>query len=95
MVSGFEGIPELIYSDLCQEVVKSGRLLEVQIYRLEDRSTWRLEVVNEQGTSTLWNKSFATELEALNAFREKLRVEGPIVFLDDSEAGVPRQSNLI
>lgn len=86
MVNGFDGIPKLIHSDLCHEIVKSGRLLEVRIYRLEDRSTWRLEVVNEQGTSTLWNRSFPTDLEALHAFRRKLSSDGPIVFLDTDDA---------
>ncbi|VWX54960.1 hypothetical protein NOVOSPHI9U_730005 [Novosphingobium sp. 9U] len=91
VISGFEGLPELIYSQLSHEVAQNGRLIEVQIYRLEDRPTWRLEVVNEQGTSTLWNRSFQTEGDALSAFRDKLKVEGFRVFLDEPGSRFPRR----
>lgn len=92
MVSGFEGMLELIYSELCQAIVKCGRMMEVQIYRLENRSMWRLEVVNDYGSSTLWNRSFATDFEALKAFNEKLRIDGPLVFLDAKDDCLPLRS---
>lgn len=86
MISGFEGLPDLIYSQLGHEVAKNGRVIKVQIYRLEDQPTWPLEVVNEQGTSTLWNRSFQTKGDTLSAFRDKLSVEGLGVFLDEPES---------
>ncbi|VWX49545.1 hypothetical protein NOVOSPHI9U_230011 [Novosphingobium sp. 9U] len=91
VISGFEGLPELVYSHLSHGITRDGREIEVQIYRLEDRSTWRLEVVDDQGTSTLWHTSFATELEALSAFRAKLALEGIGVFFEDFSERFPRR----
>ena len=81
----FDELPGLIYSPLCREYAQDGYLLEIQIYRLENRETWRLEVVNEQGTSVLWNEKFADDYEADEAFREKIYREGIEVFLDNED----------
>jgi hypothetical protein len=77
--------PELIYSRLCRDFTRDGYRLEVKIYRLGDRPGWQLEVVNEEGTSTVWDDLFATDREANEAFLETLDEDGVAAFLDDDD----------
>ncbi|MDW7748626.1 hypothetical protein [Halomonas sp.] len=74
--------PELIQSPLNQSITREGHSLRVDIYRMEDESTWLLEVVNEQGTSHVWDERFTTDQEALNAVHEALADKGIEVFID-------------
>lgn len=73
--------PELIQSPLNQSISRDGHTLRVDIYRLEDEDTWLLEVVNEQGTSHVWEERFATDQEALSAVQEALNDEGVEAFV--------------
>lgn len=57
---------ELIYSPLQQAYSADGHTLSIQIYRSVD-SLWILEVVDEQGTSTVWDDPFETDKAALEA----------------------------
>ena len=53
--------PELIQSPLSQAITRDGHTLQVDIFRLEDETDWLLEVVNEDGTSHVWDDRFATD----------------------------------
>ncbi|WP_229333097.1 hypothetical protein [Halomonas sp. KAO] len=54
----------------------------MDIYRLEEEVDWLLEVVNEEGTSHVWDDRFATDQAALDAVHEAIDEEGIAAFLD-------------
>jgi hypothetical protein len=76
--------PNLIISSLSRRFTWEGYGLKVEIYRLDDRPGWKLEVVNEEGTSTVWDEEFGTDRDADLAFRFTLAEQGVAAFLDDS-----------
>ncbi|WP_234792528.1 hypothetical protein [Sphingobium yanoikuyae] len=49
--------------------------------RLATERGWSLEVVNEHGTSTVWDNLFPTDRDADAAFRDVLAQEGGEAFL--------------
>lgn len=55
---------ENIHSPLSQTYSADGHSLRIQIYRSPD-SLWLLEVVDESGTSTVWDDLFETDKQAL------------------------------
>jgi len=76
---------QLIYSRLCRSYTEDGHLLEIQIFRLEGNVTWQLDVVNEDGTSVVWDEPFATEQQAYEAFCDMLEREGIDAFLSNDD----------
>jgi hypothetical protein len=79
-----EDEPNLINSSLSRTVVWNGYRLRLEIYRLDDRPGWTLEVINQVGTSIVWNDLFATDAEAEVTFRKTLKTEGLAAFRDES-----------
>ncbi|WP_235209952.1 hypothetical protein [Sphingobium sp. Ant17] len=49
--------------------------------RLATEGGWSLEVVNEHGTSTVWDNLFPTDRDTDAAFRDVLAQEGVEAFL--------------
>ncbi len=76
--------PNIVNSGLSRTVEVEGVSVEVMIYRLEHDPKWALEVVNENGTSTVWDTLFDTDEEADEAFELTLADEGIDAFLDRS-----------
>lgn len=76
--------PNLITSSLSREVTRDGVTVRVEIYRLEDRPGWALEIVNDKGASIAWEELFDTDDAADAAFRETVEVEGMAIFLDSA-----------
>ncbi len=76
--------PNLITSSLSREVSRDGVTVRIEIYRLEDRPGWSLEVVNDRGTSTVWDELYETDDAADAAFHEVVATEGMITFLDNA-----------
>ena len=76
--------PNLITSSLSRAVSRDGVTVRVEIYRLEDRPGWGLEVINDKGTSIVWDEPFDTDDAADAAFRETVAVEGMTSFLDSA-----------
>lgn len=74
--------PEQIQSPLSQAITRDGHTLQVDIYRLDEEVDWLLEVVNEEGTSHVWDDRFATDQAALDAVHEAIDEEGVAAFLD-------------
>lgn len=74
--------PELIQSPLSQAITRDEHTLQVDIYRLEEETDWLLEVVNDDGTSHVWDDRFATDQAALDAVHEAIDEEGIAAFLD-------------
>ena len=74
--------PNIVTSGLSRTVTQQGVQVEVLIYRLEHDPMWALEVVNEQGTSTVWDDLFDTDDAAFAAFQLTLDEEGMDAFFD-------------
>ena len=68
--------PNIVRSSLSQTVVSGGLTVEVEIYRLEHETGWALEVIDQEGASTVWDDLFPTDEEAFGAFKEALQKEG-------------------
>lgn len=76
--------PNLIRSSLSRKVSRDGVTVRVVIYRIKDRLGWPLEVVNDKGTSMVWDEYFETDDGANAAFLKTVAAEGKIVFLDSA-----------
>ncbi|HEY9035782.1 MAG TPA: hypothetical protein VIM96_03630 [Pseudomonadales bacterium] len=68
--------PNLIISDLSQELSSGGRTVKVEIYRLEEESEWVLEIEDEFNNSTVWDQTFQTESAALTEAKKSILSEG-------------------
>lgn len=79
--------PPIIPSPLSKTVNRDGITVEVRIFKLEEDDGWTLEVVNEAGTSTVWEDPFTTDAAAFEAFERAVEVEGMETFLDDDAEG--------
>ncbi|WP_310620330.1 hypothetical protein [Flexibacterium corallicola] len=75
--------PDLVTSDLSKHLTEGGVSVELCIYRLEDCPDWTLEVVNSNGTSTVWDDTFKSDTAAYEEFQKTVAEEGMAVFLDD------------
>jgi RPA family protein len=64
------------YSSLCQNFSEGSVTVQVQIYRGEDDPGWILEVVDQEGASTVWDNRFATDEAAFVEFIKAVRSEG-------------------
>jgi uncharacterized protein len=58
---------EIIHSPLAQTYSAEGHTLHIDIYRGAAESHWILEVIDELGTSTVWDDPFETDKAALEA----------------------------
>jgi hypothetical protein len=79
--------PELIHSDLETTQTKGPYSVEIFIYRSAD-SGWLLEVVAEDGNSTVWEDPFDTDEAALGEAILAIKEEGIQSFYQD---GAPTQ----
>ncbi len=68
---------DLIDSPLSQILQEDNEQIEVLIYRLPD-SDWTLEVVNQNGTSTVWDETFPSDQEALSVALDGIKAAGGI-----------------
>jgi hypothetical protein len=73
--------PEIIASRLSGPFTQENISVEVLIYRLETDEEWTLEVVDDQGTSTVWSETFETDKVAHEEFLRTVQAEGIITFL--------------
>ena len=75
---------EIVLSPLCQKITRHGLTIDVQIYRGLDDEGSILEVVDENGGSTVWSDPFRTDEAALSAVMGIIATEGIASFLEDS-----------
>jgi hypothetical protein len=75
--------PNILYSSLGRVVTIDGVTVDVKIYRLEHEPQWAMEVIDEEGTSTVWDALFDTDDEAYEAFQLTVAEEAMRAFLDD------------
>ena len=78
-----ERIPNLVRSGLSGIVSKDNVTVEVIIVRLESESKWSLEVLNNAGTSIVWDDLFDSDDEAYAEFQRTVEEEGMRAFLDN------------
>ena len=78
-----ERIPKLVHSGLSGIVSKDDITVEVFIYRLENEPKWSLEVVNDAGTSIVWDDLFDSDEDAYAEFQRTVEEEGMRAFLDN------------
>ena len=84
--------PTLIYSPLNGHFSKDGVRVEVIIISSDLDPTWSLEVVNDIGTSTVWDNQFETDDQVYAAFWRVVEEEGMGAFDGSSP---PEVSNVI
>jgi hypothetical protein len=74
--------PEIEHSPLCGKVPRHGVTIDVQIYRLVGGDKgWSLEVIDQEGTSIVWEDRFATDVAAYAEFERTIDEEGIEAFL--------------
>jgi uncharacterized protein len=76
---------EIIHSPLEQTYSADGHSVRIQIYRCVD-SPWSLEVVDERGTSTVWDDPFETDKQALEEAFIAIEAEGIGNFITNAHA---------
>jgi len=75
--------PELEQSPLSGEFSSDGISVRLEIYRLlRGDEGWILEVVDHEGTSTVWDALFATDKAAYYEFCRTVEEEGMKSFLE-------------
>lgn len=75
--------PNLITSGLSRRVTVEGHELRIEIYKLEDDKSWTLEVVDEEGTSFVWDDLFASDQDAIDEALNLIETEGLSAFRDN------------
>ena len=75
----------LIESKLSGFITQDGESIEVCIYRSDAERTWLLEVVDEEGTSIVWDDRFVTDQAALDEVKRTIEKEGMASFLSGSD----------
>lgn len=68
--------PKLIKSPLSQPITSGGNTVSVEIYRLENETSWTLEIEDKYGNSSVWNETFNTDSEALVEAKRTILAEG-------------------
>jgi hypothetical protein len=77
--------PEIESSPLTAEIKCDGMTVRVEIYRIKGSADgWSLEVVDHNGTSTVWDDLFPTDRDAYAEFEQTLASDGIRSFSEDS-----------
>jgi len=74
--------PNLNTSSLSCDFSQDGVLVKLSIYCIEGTDEWSLEVINESGTSIVWDDIFTSDADAYAAFLEVVAEEGMSAFAD-------------
>jgi hypothetical protein len=74
---------KIVYSPLCRQVTREGKTIDVKIYRGAHEKTWILEVISEEGSSTVWDGRFDSDRDALAELNATIIAEGMSAFEDD------------
>ncbi|MCZ4094051.1 MULTISPECIES: hypothetical protein [Sinorhizobium] len=73
------------FSEFSGEFVDDGVMVIIGIYRpAGTNGDWTLEVVDQEGYSTVWDDLFATDREAFEEFLATIQRDGIRSFLDQS-----------
>lgn len=77
--------PNIVFSGLSRATRVEGQDYKIDIYRLETEPGWSLEVVDRQGTSTVWEHQFSSDQEALDEVLRAIREEGAAAFQENAK----------
>ncbi|KUL93914.1 hypothetical protein DK26_19390 [Bosea sp. WAO] len=80
--------PNIIRSPLCQSFTADGVTAQIEIYRLEDGTSWTLELIDADGGSIVWEEQFATDAAAFAEFTEGLEEMGLANLIEPDEDDV-------
>ena len=72
--------PNIIYSSLGDHITVDGQEFKVEIYRLENNPDWILEVIDQDGTSTVWDDPFPSDKAAFDELQTVIKAEGAGAF---------------
>ena len=75
--------PNITTSSKAQKVLVEDHSISIEIYKLEGTSGWTLEVINDQGTSIVWDELLGSDDDALAIALETLDEEGLAIFTDN------------
>ena len=76
--------PNIVLSGLSKTVTVESHRFKIDIYKLEHDTTWSLEVVHADGTSTVWDEQFESDVAAMNEVMGAIEKEGLGAFRDSS-----------
>jgi hypothetical protein len=77
--------PGVTRSLLSQSFFDGEITVEVEIYRIANVDGWTLELIDEDGSSTIWQDIFASDAEALSEFFDGLASLGLAKLIDPDE----------
>ena len=78
--------PNIINSSKAQRLIVEQQSVSIDIYKLEGGTDWSLEVINEEGTSVVWDDLFSSDEDALTMALETLDKEGLRIFFDKDQS---------
>ena len=73
--------PNIVTSGKSQKITINGLPFSIEIYRLEDDTTWTLEVVDQENASHVWNDEFVSDTEARDTAIAAIKSEGAVAFM--------------
>lgn len=74
--------PNTIYSGLSRTVELEGRKFRIEITRIKNQAGWSVEVIDQNGRSSVWHELFPTDHAALVNITRVIEDEGLIAFHD-------------
>jgi hypothetical protein len=77
--------PNVIHSPLSREITQDGITVKVEIYGLDDREGWALELVDQEWNSTVWDETFATDQAAWDYIQAEIERIGLKRILETDE----------
>jgi hypothetical protein len=75
----------LIESKLSGFITQNDTTIEICIYRGGAEKTWVLEIVDEEGTSIVWDDRFETDQAAMDEVKRTIETHGIASFLSDTD----------
>ena len=76
--------PNIVYSGLSRKISVDGHQFHIEIYRLEDDAKWKLEAIDDAGTSTVWDDQFDTDQAALHELLTDIEKQGIAAFRESA-----------
>ncbi|KRE05828.1 hypothetical protein ASE63_05765 [Bosea sp. Root381] len=77
--------PNVVRSPLSQEYSEEEISVRVEIYKVEGTEGWTLEVMDQDGGSTVWQDVFTTDSAAMAEFTEGVQALGLAQLIDPDE----------
>lgn len=88
-----EDEPHLVTSGKSKRLSIDGFVFAIEIYRLEADTTWTLEVVDQDGTSHVWDDTFESDKEAFSVAVAEIERDGALTFMRGSNViGFPQKN---